>query len=729
MANGDTQPQFDGQTPVSGYTLFQGKDGKSYYLKGENLSDDDITQRVATLRGDGGASTNGQQSSMMPGSYQTRPQGPILNVNDSTMHAGVRGVQNALGVTKPPTSLWDELSQIAGSAGKFAGNEWDALRKQTGEQGGIPVVGTPLTDALYLPHLAARGVEGLASGVEGAASDIESGIKNQDPRSAAYGVGSALGMKGQLETGEQVGKAIGGPITALRNKISAPLADTVTKPRGTIPADQYSPADLKAYADANGIPVTAAQATENVGLRALQSSGERAVVGGSAVKQGIQATQAAIATHAGNLADSMSPNTPDLASQGTAIQKGVQDALTRETSHSNLGYSAIDQMANGSSVDLSSVNQVARRILNDTDFVREAGVDPKRATAILQGVIDATQTPAKPGTPGGAGFLGSPATPAIPSKPVPVSFSEAQQLRSALLEASRTPDLAISNQAQAWIKQLTGATDSAMMAAAQSKPGLQQLFRVVNDHWTQMQEDFNSPRSVLNQILAEPDPNRVPQKVTQKGQIAGSPYNGQLFDKYGIDKGPVKAAIVEDLLNRDFRLYGKNLGGYSDNFLSSMFTPAELAEVYKTGALARSAGLNTNPSGTASVSSAIEQTINPVRALAQNRAAKLTNSPGFNARMMNTQRLPPQGATTGRLAGATAAGAGAAASQQNPPDDETTGAALYEKHGGPAIRQALNDGATQDILQTVAPNTTAFLLKRAGVADKTSFKNRSARAR
>jgi hypothetical protein len=683
MANGDTQAQFEGQTPVSGYTLFQGKDGKSYYLKGENLSDDDITQRVATLRGAGGGGSNDLQSSMMPGSYQTRPKGPVLNVNDSAMHSGIQGVQNALGVTKQPTSLWDEISQIAGSAGKFAGNEWDALRKQTGEQGGVPVVGTPLTDALYLPHLAARGVEGLASGIEGAASDID----NNDPRSVAYGVGSVLGMKGQLETGEQTGKAIGAPVTKLRNAISAPLADTVTKPRGTIPADQFSPLELKAYAGANGIPINAAQATENVGLRAVQSSGERAIAGGSAVKRGIQATQAAIANHAGDLADRFSPRTPDLASQGSAIQNGVQAALDREMEASKQAYAGVDQQAQGTQVDLGPVKRTAQRVLGDSEFVRQAGLDPKRATSILQGIND---------VPGSA------------------TFSQAQQLRSALLDASRSPDLAISNQAQGWIKQLTGSVDSQMMDAAQSTPGLETAFREANDHWTNLQEDFNNPRSVLNQILAETDPNRVPQKVMQKGQIAGSPYNAQLFDRYGIDKGPVKAAIVNDLLNRNFGVYGKNLGGYSDNFLQSIFNPQELAEVYKTGALARSAGLNTNPSGTAGVTSAIEQTMNPLRVAAQKGAAALTNSPGFNARMMNTQRIAPQGATTGRLAGATMAGA---AQPQDSTAAEETGAALLEKHGAVQMRQALSNPVTQDVLQSVAPNTAEFLIKRAGVAD------------
>lgn len=73
MPNGDNQqPQFDGQNPVSGYTLFHGKDGVSYYLKGENLSDADVSQRVSAIRGQ-------QSPAQQTGAYQTRKGGPVFN--------------------------------------------------------------------------------------------------------------------------------------------------------------------------------------------------------------------------------------------------------------------------------------------------------------------------------------------------------------------------------------------------------------------------------------------------------------------------------------------------------------------------------------------------------------------------------------------------------------------------------------------------------------------------
>jgi hypothetical protein len=427
----------------------------------------------------------------------------------------------------------------------------------------------------------------------------------------AGGAGGLTGVIGQIAAPTLLEKGSG-----VLNRLKAPLGDTPVQPRGTIPPESASPQDLQAYADQNKIPLNAAQATEHNLPRNLQSAGERSTVGGTAVKQQIKASQAAVTQHAQDLMDQFSPNTPDLPTAGSAIKQGVQGALDREMADSRQAYAAIDQQAGGVTVDLKPLKQTAAQILQDSDFVRRAGaLDQKRASSILQDMSNLPDS----GT-----------------------FSQAQQLRSALLDASRSPDLAISNRAQAWIKQLTGTTDAQMMSAARSQPYLESSFRDANDRWEQMQDDFNNPRSPLAQILAEPDPSKVPQKLTQRGQIGGSPYNAQLLDKYGIDKGPVKWAITGDLLQKNFGLSGgKTLGGYSDAFLQSVYSPQELSALYKTGAIARSVGLNTNPSGTSAVMGAMQDIQKPIRSLAPKAvAAKATTSLGFNQRMMTPARPP-----------------------------------------------------------------------------------------
>jgi hypothetical protein len=445
---------------------------------------------------------------------------------------------------------------------------------------------------------------------------------------AALGTGSAgqyAGQKGAEALGATPDQAdLVGDITGLAagyggakvpgmvSKLRAPLGDLPVKPRGTTPPESFSPAELKAYADDNGIPLNAAQATEHNFPRNLQSAGERASVGGTAVRQQIKASQAAVADHTEALMDTVSPKTPDTATAGSVIQQNVAKALETEQLASRQEYAAVDAKAKGMKVYLAPLRETAEKVLTDTTMLRKTGLDPKSATRILTQIADV---------------------------PDAASFTQAQQIRSGLLDASRSPELAISNQAQAWIKQLIGTVDTEMMNAAKLKPGLEETFRGANEHWQQMQEDFNNPRSPLAQILQEPDPSKVPQKLTQRGQTGGSPYNAEILDRYGIEKGPVKRVIIQDLLNKDFRLWNRTLGGYSDDFLRSMFTPEELQHVYKTGAIARSVGLNTNPSGTAGVTGAMQDVQSPIKSLApKTGAAALTRAPWFNKWMMQSRK-------------------------------------------------------------------------------------------
>lgn len=181
---------------------------------------------------------------------------------------------------------------------------------------------------------------------------------------------------------------------------------------------------------------------------------------------------------------------------------------------------------------------------------------------------------------------------------------------------------------------------------------LEPAFRSANEHWTGLQEDFNNPRSPLFQALQEPDPNKIPQKFSAKGQIGGSPFNAEVLDKYGIDKGPLKRMVLQDMLNQDFRIRGKTLAGYSDDFLKSLYTPEELESVYKTGAIARSVGMNTNPSGTAAVEGAMQDVQKPIRsAIPKTWSANRTMSPSFNQRLMRCTPGPVAGTIANMMRG------------------------------------------------------------------------------
>lgn len=447
------------------------------------------------------------------------------------------------------------------------------------------------------------------------------------------GQGDFAGTGAELATGLLVPKIAGkivGKVARGVDTASAPLADTMGSPRGPTPAEAATPADIKGYADANNIPMNAAQVTEHNLPRNIQSAGERATIGGTAVRKQIKSSQAAIAQHTSDLMDQMAPgqNIQTAGDAGEALRGTIQKALEDEQTQSRQLYSQVDNQAKGVGVDLRPVKQLAAQVLQDNSFVRDkaAAVAPKRGLAVLKMAND------------------------LPDN---ASFSDTQALRSALLDESKHPDNVISQQAQGWIKHLTGAVDDQMMTGATGNAKLEPAFRAANDHWTGLQEDFNNPRSPLFQALQEPDPNKIPQKFSAKGQIGGSPFNAEVLDKYGIDKGPLKRMVLQDMLNQDFKIRGKTLAGYSDDFLKSLYTPAELESVYKTGAIARSVGMNTNPSGTAAVEGAMQDVQKPIRsAIPKTWSANRTVSPSFNDRLMKSTPGPVAGTIADMMRGA-----------------------------------------------------------------------------
>jgi hypothetical protein len=410
----------------------------------------------------------------------------------------------------------------------------------------------------------------------------------------------------------------------------APLGDTMTSPRGSTAAEAVTPAELQQYAADNKIPVTTAQLTEHNAPRHLQSTGERALAGGTAIRKQVNAAQSALADHVDRLADQMSPSsqTPNTAASGARLQEQIQQALDREKQTAESNYNAIDGKAKGMGVNMKPVKQLADIMATDSKFIREnaRALDPKRGSALLETLSD------------------------LPDK---ASFTDAQKLRSALLDEARHPDNVLSEQAQGWIKRLTGAVDDTMMDSAQKVPGLEKDFRAANAHWESLQNDFNSPRSPLFQALKEPIPEKVPQKFLNKGQTGGSPTTIQLLDRYGIDKGPLKRELLGDLQQQDFKMQKKSLGGYDDGFLRALYSPSELDHVYKTGALARSVAKDVNPSGTAGTSEAIAQVRNPLRIVPAGAAAKLTLSPRFNRYLTRGPRpASPPLSTRGGIAAA-----------------------------------------------------------------------------
>lgn len=145
---------------------------------------------------------------MPQGSYQTRPGGPILNANETPFRTGVTQTEKGLGINNPQ-SLGDAITQALKSFGGFVG-------KSAAEpfQGTIPQSPTdirnatapltlPVSAALAIPNVIARGTEGIAGSLESSIKDITQGWNRHDPRSIAAGVGEFIPAKAATVEGPE----------------------------------------------------------------------------------------------------------------------------------------------------------------------------------------------------------------------------------------------------------------------------------------------------------------------------------------------------------------------------------------------------------------------------------------------------------------------------------------------------------------------------------------------
>jgi hypothetical protein len=156
----------------------------------QNQTDD--TVRVISPTGQAGSIPRANLQKAIAKGYKAAPEHSDF----------VKGFAQASGLSSPDVTWRQVAGQTYGNTKKNIGDELSSLRKSLGEEDGIPVIGTPFTDVLAVPHLIARGAEGLASGFETAGKDL------MTPGKRERGAGELLSTGAQTAGGLEGARAI-----------------------------------------------------------------------------------------------------------------------------------------------------------------------------------------------------------------------------------------------------------------------------------------------------------------------------------------------------------------------------------------------------------------------------------------------------------------------------------------------------------------------------------------
>lgn len=378
--------------------------------------------------------------------------------------------------------------------------------------------------------------------------------------------------------------------------------------------------EVAQYAKSKGIDLLPGQATQAKGLQSLQAIGERSIVAPGKLPEVLEQQKAAF----GNAVDDFKTRVgteaiPDTEAAGTSLQSQAHHGLDQLKQAAQADYQAFQAKAGDIPVDLGEVKakyaqkladqaealknvpakyaNPVRNVLNKLSGIEAGGPVDARALADFQKAVgeyglNAEQQVAlreKMGLPTETTSTG-------------VKMSTAQQLRSAYLDIARDYSGNVPKAVQRLAGEAAKDIDAAMAKAADSV-GATDQWRQANAKWKQLQQTYNNPEHPLYKIIQEPDSVKVPSKLLGKGSYGGSPNNIRQLQQAGIDVSPLKREVAQQIADKNFSLTngGRGLGGYSTEFLRTLFTPDEFNELTTLGRIGRSIKFEVNPSGTSNV--------------------------------------------------------------------------------------------------------------------------------
>jgi hypothetical protein len=520
------------------------------------------------------------------------------------------------------SSVMDYIKQFAAGTGRDALNATAGALSPSGIGMGI---GAALVPEIAAPWMISHGIYQAAT-----APNIKTPKGAQQilgGAAEAFG-GAALGgnaLRGETPI-QQAWQKSNDAIRRLSGAIQTPMeAANVPPASQRIPALAVSNQDVINEATAEGINLTPAQGTGEPAARTIQAVGERSITpGGWTLHDAIINSKGAFEQSIENFVRRQDPHALGLSpsSAGSALQNSAKVALEVARDNADIAYkqAGLDQqnLAVHNAGNLKTWVDGMRNVRQPGAAVAQ----PEYQTPAVRSAMD--DIAGKPEQLG----------------PYP-SIQSMRNLRTEFWEKSQDYSGNIPDSARRLYSQAADKVDDMIMNAAKGT-NFEQSFRDASSQWKTLKQKFDDPNAPMAKILSSADPKQVAQSIITKQ----SPSDILALKNEGIDLGPIKNQVVQNIASKGFRVVGNKLGGYSDEFLQTLFGPADARELYVKGELGRRLGSEVNPSGTSNVILTRDQLGWQPWNWARGEAAARASMPRTASAMVGT---PPPAATLSSL--------------------------------------------------------------------------------
>jgi len=413
---------------------------------------------------------------------------------------------------------------------------------------------------------------------------------SQGTQDLAGDIGSFAGGLAGYKSAGGLKYVAGKPITLTGEQASA------VRPAASLqPALNNTPEEVLRYAQSRGIDLTPGQAMQTPLARTGEAIGERSLGGANSLFQAKELNATKLLQNVAGIADRADPHAlgETESDMGSTLQQTAKVAQSIAHDNASQAYKGLPEDLQNTPINVSAIRSKYFQILKASQTAL-ANRNPQIAAQIGEFL----QRAANLGTPdiNAAG---------APFQRPELTFSDLAKLRSdAIADGGAMSRAGAPSEVEGLYRQLAGDIDSAMESAA-GKAGYLKEWRAANAGWKDYLSKYGDPASPIYQALNQKNPELAARSILNRASANDVRFLQQENMTPALEA--MRRQVITRIANSGFRLGAKGLGGFSDDFLQSLFGPDGAKELYINADLARRMNFQMNPSGTSNVLLGMEQ--------------------------------------------------------------------------------------------------------------------------